>query len=376
MSGVVAEARVCVAGGGVMGLWTAHHLAARGADVLIVERGLPGLEASAANAGTLAVQNKPLACVPLVVLSTRLWRALAEETGVDIEYETRGGLRVAHSVEDVETLERSAQAQRSAGAAVELIYQPDLSREAAYLDPTIRAASYCPDDGMANPLLATRALLAGCAKRNVRIWVNCPVVGIDAQGDDRFVVTTPRGQVRCQTFVAAAGVWTPRLLAMVGLRLPVRCEVQQVMTTDIAPFVFPHIVTHVRGNLTVKQSRASGKVLIGGGWKGDGDPDSGPARVRRDSMLGNLRWATQNVPSIATTRLLRAWAGFEGRTPDKMMVCGSVGSPRGFYVAGCAAGGFTLAPACGLLTAQLVFGETPAFVADPFLVKRFLAVKV
>jgi len=45
-----------VIGGGVLGSATAYHLARRGQDVLLVERGEWNREASGANAGTLHIQ--------------------------------------------------------------------------------------------------------------------------------------------------------------------------------------------------------------------------------------------------------------------------------------------------------------------------------
>jgi sarcosine oxidase subunit beta len=149
-----------------------------------------------------------------------------------------------------------------------------------------------------------------------------------------------------------------------------------VVTTDISSPLFPHIVTHVRGNLTVKQARVTGKILIGGAWRGEGDRTTGIKRVRRDSLIGNLKWATQNVPGIAQARLLRSWVGFEGRTPDKLLLSGPVRSPRGFHLLGCSGGGFTMAPFAGLLAAQYVMGEPPSMPVECFHVQRFLSAPV
>lgn len=113
---VVGEARVCVVGAGVIGVAAALELAERGIDTLVLERGEAGLEASAANAGTLAVQNKPLAALPAALRAVELWAGLSDRLGIDVEYERRGGFRVAHTEEDVARLEAAVRAQRDAGA--------------------------------------------------------------------------------------------------------------------------------------------------------------------------------------------------------------------------------------------------------------------
>jgi glycine/D-amino acid oxidase-like deaminating enzyme len=251
------------------------------------------------------------------------------------------------------------------------VYQPELSRAAPYLAPHIQAASYCADDGMSNPLAAVRGLVRACDRHGQRLWAQCAVRGIDVRGDDEFIVHTTRGAVRCAAVVAAAGAWTLELARMAGVSLPLHAELLQVSITDGGPWMFPHILTHVRGNLTLKQQRHTGNVLIGGGWLGDGDRLQNIKRVRRASLVGNLARAVDTVPAIGSRRLLRAWVGFEGRTPDRQLLCGSVGRPAGFYMIGCATGGYTLWPIASRMTAEDIAEGRPAALADCYHVGRF-----
>lgn len=372
-SRVIGETQTCIVGAGVMGLFAAFELAGRGVDVLVLERALPGQEASAANAGTLALQNKHTAAIPATLEAIALWRTLHETVGLDVEYERRGGFRIAETDADVALLERAVSAQQAQGLATEMVYRPQLSKAAPYLAAHVAAASYCADDGMANPLASVRALLVGCSQRHVRLWTQTPVTGIQAIADGEFLVETTRGTIRAGTVVCTAGAWNIDIARMLGVDLPLTTEVQQAATTDGGPALFPHIVTHIRGNLTVKQSRASGKILIGGAWHGRGDRQTGEKRVRRDTLLGNLAWAAHHVPGIARARLLRAWVGFEGRTPDKLLIAGSPATPRGFFVCGCASGGYTLSPYAGRLTARYVMGEEGDETSEPFHVGRLLS---
>ena len=87
--------------------------------------------------------------------------------------------------------------------------------------------------------------------------------------------------------------------------------------------------------------------------------------------VGNLRWAVENIPAIARTRLQRAWVGFEGRSPDRQLVAGPLDHLPGFFVIGCASGGFTVAPMAGLLAARHVSGTAPDAVAAACAPRRF-----
>ena len=365
-------ADACVIGAGVMGLFTALALRRRGREVVVVDRGWPGCEASAANAGPLAVQNKSLPLVPLVRRAIARWAALSEETGFDIEYERRGGLRLAHSPEDVAALERSVASQRAVGLDVTLLQGRELATFAPYLSPAVRAAGFCPDDGMANPLASTRALLLACRRSGVAVGPQAGVTALRAGATGGFTVVTRAGAIACRDVVAAAGTWLVDLCAMVGVTLRIEPEVLQVAITESGAPLFPHVVSHVRGNLTLKQQRLSGKVMVGGGWKGRGDAATGRKDVDHDNLADNLRWAVAAIPGIAGRRLLRAWAGFEGRTPDKLLVVGPVGAPPGFHVVGCTGGGYTVSPAAGELAAALVDGEPHGADVEPLLVRRLI----
>src|SRR4051812_24915940 len=93
---------VVVVGGGIMGSSVALRLAQQGIAVTVVERGIPGAEASSAAAGMVAPQTEadgPGAMLSLGLQSRALYPALADElrdaTGIDIGYEASGVLAVS-----------------------------------------------------------------------------------------------------------------------------------------------------------------------------------------------------------------------------------------------------------------------------------------
>ena len=373
------EAEVCVIGAGIMGLSAAWELSKRGIRVLCVDRARPGGEASGATAGTLALHNKRLGSIPLALEGVRRWRGLADELGRDVEYERRGGFCVAHSTEDVARLEGAVEVRRALGVGIEMVYPPRLFETAPYLSRDVQAASYCADDGMANPFLAIRAYLTACRRAGVAFELGRNVESLDVHSDGSFTVRAAGLEVRCETVILAAGAWIPHLCRPLGIELPLYTKIQQVMITTPGPRLFPEIVTHVSGRLTLKQQGVTGKVVVGGGWLGEieGGGDGRAAQATEhhllgDSVAGNVALALRTVPALAHTRLLRAWTGAEGRSPDRLPLVGSVGEPSRLHLLGCAAGGFTLAPVCGALAAQRVAGEESPLFSDDIRASRFL----
>ena len=369
MSRAADDPEVIVIGAGVMGLSLAWSLVKRGRRVLCIDRSVPGREASAATAGTLAVQNKPLASIPMTLRSLELWRGMAVELGRSVDYEVRGGLRVAHSDDDLEKLRRSAAAQLTAGAPIELLSRVELRSIAPYLSPDVCAATFCPLDGMADPFLVVRALFRACRAAGVVFQLNRAVSEIMVEPDATVRIKAGADVFAAGAAVIATGAWIPSL---VGGLLPITTKVQQVLITDAGVAVaLPHVVTHVRGNLTLKQQALTRKVLIGGGWTGTGNEQCGKRRLSRESMRGNASAAIATVPSLGSARLLRAWTGFEGRTPDRLPVIGPLSGRPNLHVLGCASGGFTLAPAAGELLARRLCGERDLLSLEPFSPARF-----
>src|SRR5258708_38090613 len=96
-----------------MGCAAALALVERGAEVVVVERAVPGAEASSAAAGILGAQVELHGReddAELFVRAREAWRswsaALREASGIDVGWRASGVLRVARSDEEREAIRR------------------------------------------------------------------------------------------------------------------------------------------------------------------------------------------------------------------------------------------------------------------------------
>ncbi len=348
---------VCIVGAGIYGLVVAHHLSRAGVGVTIVDRGRPGAEASSANAGSIGVQNKPLTMQAHTLRSAEAWATLGDELDHDIGYERIGGMRIATSEADTAILERQRPEQAAIGIPVELLSGDAVRQAAPYLGTSVQAAAYCELDGLSNPLATNHAYLLSARRHGARLERGTGVVAIEALGEG-FAVETSTGTIHAGQIVNAAGAWAASIAAMLGVRLPTTWALNMVSITEPRPDLIPHLVTHVRGNLTVKQHH--GRALIGGAWRGEGDPHTGEKRVNLENLKGNLAWACTAVPGLQAFRLLRSWAGVQAHSPDKTFVMGQHRSVPGAWVFAAGSGGYTLAPYLGRRMAEwMLSGERP-----------------
>jgi glycine/D-amino acid oxidase-like deaminating enzyme len=157
---------------------------------------------------------------------------------------------------------------------------------------------------------------------------------------------------------------------MMGVLLPITWVVNSVSVTEPGPAILPHLITHIQGNLTLKQ--LDGRILIGGAWRGDGDPYSGRKQVNLKNFKGNVAWACQAVPAIRQFRILRSWVGFQGQSPDRLFVMGELPpyNNRLYAMVGGSAG-FSLAPIFGEMMAKWIITGSAPEDSEVFDVRRY-----
>lgn len=375
----VDECDVAIVGAGVIGVATALYVARHGLNVLLLEAGTANGEASGGNAGSLHLQLLPFdfradetlspaaATLPLQSLGIRLWQELEEQLDADFELTIAGGLTLADNEPDLEILRRKAALEKRVGVTTELLSAAETRRLLPGVAPQIVGSAYCAGEGKINPLLATPQLLAAAQHAGVMLRERTVVTSIDATGSG-YRLQTSRGIVKSQTVVNASGGWADRIAGMLGVSLPVRSAPQQMLVTQAVAANLPFLLTVAGRHLSMKQA-ANGNLIIGGGWPAYFDEQRGRSRTRRDSIAGNL-WIAQRVyPFIRQLDLIRSW-GAVGVMIDGAPIVGELPDYPGFYnVVG--ANGYTMAPALGMLIAELITSGEASMDLAPFGLARF-----
>ena len=379
---IARQCDVLVIGGGVVGLSTALYLAREGVDVLVAERGEPGLAASTANAGSLHVQllsydfgdkaealgtaGPAVATLPLGPRSIALWREIARDAGEACGIRTEGGLMLAETPEELAWLRGKVAVERSAGIENHVIGANELRDLAPYLAHRFAGAAFCPAEGQIDPLRGTAALLQLAKRAGARLESGLEVQAIDREGSG-FLVRTAQGPIRAGRVVVAAGPWSGPIAALAGVKLPVGGLVQQVIATEATAPIIPHLVAHAGRHLSLKQG-PHGHLLIGGGWPGAHDPATGATRNLRPNIQGNLWIAGHVVPAVEGLHVLRSWTGMNVHI-DRAPILGEAPGMPGLFAA-VTSNGYTLGPVAGRVTADAVLGRERPDTA--FSMERFV----
>jgi sarcosine oxidase subunit beta len=350
---------IAVIGAGVMGATAALFLARGGMRVALIDRGGICQEASGVNAGTLTLHMTRAALIPHAMRGREMWLDAPNWLGMDVGARSAPGLSVAFTADERDMLEKRAAARREAGAPITLITAAQAAEIEPGVNPSILAAAYCALDGHVTAYLTGRAYRQALTAAGVTLFEGEAAAGI-ARESGAWAVRVGAGRVRATRIVLAGGVWLEEMLSWLGLTVPIRCLINQLVVTERLGPVMRSVLGIANGLLSLKQFE-NGTVLIGGGWQGRGDVVRGGVEAIPDNLIGNVRLARHTIPALGKARIARIWLGLESETADAMPAIGPLPGVPDAFVVGCVHSGYTSGPFMGRLLADIVLGvaESP-----------------
>ena len=369
-------ARVVVVGGGVVGVSTLYHLARKGwRDVLLLERKELTAGVTWHAAGLLPLFNMSYSVGQLHKYSVQLYRALEAETGQDIGLRLVGNIRLATTPERMDEYRQYAGVAATIGVEVEFL-TPEQVLELwplAVRDGLLGAIRH-PQDGYVQPADLTQALARGARARGAEIRRQTTVTAIERTGGE-WLVTTDRGQVRCEHVVAATGAFARRTGAMAGLDVPVLPVQHQYIVTE------PHAEIQARQRQglpemgVLRESDGSwymreeaGGLLLGPYEQGapacypDGpDPESEYELFDADldRLAPHVESAIRRVPAFGELGVKQVFNGAIPYTPDGSPIVGPAWDLPNFWLNEGHSFGITAAGGAGWQLAEWIVDGEP-----------------
>jgi glycine oxidase len=372
----VAAFDVVVVGAGVIGMAVAARAAASGHGVAVVDAREPGREASWAGSGALSLIMPDLAPAPMRPLAARsvaLWGAFAaeieERSGVSVEYQRSGLLRLVGASKPPEVVERTVAWLREHAIEVTPVAVADLDGVAPFGLSGVERAWFQPELHQVRPPRLTRALATTLAATGVAVRAHEPVLELMREGDRVTGVRTTVGTIAAAEVVVAAGAWAGELVhRSLGLHLPIEPVRGQIALLDGLPIVKSPLVLDADGSYLIP--RADGRVLAGSTFERVGFDRSVTAGGVHAVLSGVFAFA----PGLRDARLAASWAGLRPESPDKLPYLGRVPGLEGLvFAAGHFRDGFLLSAVTAEVIGDLLDGKTPSIELGAFAPDRFNA---
>jgi sarcosine oxidase subunit beta len=365
------SAAVVIVGGGVIGVSAAFHLAEAGVEVVLIERGELGSGSTSRAAGGVRTQFSDALNVELARRSLEAFRDFGRRPGWEIDLKPVGYLFVLSRESDVEEFERSVALQNSYGLDTRML----TAREVRELCPLmegedILAGAFSPGDGHATPEGVVQGYAFAARAHGADIRLSCEVLHIKTSGDEITEVVTNHGSIRTSTVICAAGAWSRRCGAMVGVDLPVMPLRRQVLFTDAIDGLPTRLPFTIDFESSFYFHREGPGLLMG-----MSDPDEQPGfsvETTENWIPGLIEVVRRRAPRIADLGIRGGWAGLYEMTPDHNAIIGEArGVSRFLYATGFSGHGFLQGPAVGEILRDLVLGRPTFAEISPLSVERF-----
>ena len=367
-------AEVVVIGGGVMGASTTYHLARKGCpNVILLERHpFFGQEATGKCAGGIRYQFATEINVRLSLLSLPMLDRFHEELGQAIDRRYCGYLFLLTREEDVRAFQANVALQHRLGVMTEWLTGDEVRARLPLLAlEDVLAATWYPQDGLADPNSVVQGYIAGARRLGARCLTGVEVTGITVESGRVRCVQTNRGEIATPAVVNAAGPWAAQIGAMAGLEIPVLPVRRQIFVTTPIPQLppdFPFVIDFARSLYFHREGPA---ILTG--MSNPNEPPGFDQRVDPDWELEHIDAAMARMPLLEEVGISSRWAGLYEVTPDAHPILGRVPEVDGFYnIVGFSGHGFMHGPACGLLLAEEILdGQAHTLDISSLALSRF-----
>jgi glycine/D-amino acid oxidase-like deaminating enzyme len=376
MADLPRTADVVVVGGGVHGASLAYHLARKQAGrVVLVER---KFLASGPTGRSSALVRRFYAMDFLTRtanLSADIFQRWGEVVGAGDPGYREVGLLWLVGAEAAPHLRANVERARALGAKLSLATPDDVKRlcpEMAVDD--VALAAHEPVSGYADATATTNGFAERARQLGATVAQYVEVEALLTAGDKVTGIRTAAGEISAPAVAVCAGLWADRLLAPLGIQVPVTPKRHQMcffrrpagFAGHPAVIDRPH-QTYMRpetGNLTIHGFTTYEDVV---------DPDRYNEGADPDEILKNAELIAGRFPVMEHGLAMGGYSGVYDCTPDHQPVLGAIPEYAGLFADfGWSGHGFKHSPKVGEVMADVVTeGQAKGWDLTPLRWSRF-----
>ncbi|WP_242416787.1 D-amino acid dehydrogenase [Sphingomonas panni] len=415
--------RIVILGAGVIGVTSAWYLAQAGHEVVVIDRQAgPALETSFANAGEISpgyaspwaapgipakamkwlfMEHAPLILRPQFDMAMLRWLIamlgncnardyavnkgrmvrLAEysrdklielraATGITYDERMQGTLQLFREEKQLAGIEKDIAVLKADGVAYEVLdragciaAEPGLAGSNQPLAGGLRL----PGDETGDCFKFTNRLAEMAAAAGVEFRMGTTIRRMVRQGDRIVGVDTDHGTVTGDAYLVAMGSFSPKLVAPLGLKLPVYPVKGYSITVPIVDETRAPVSTLLDESYKVAITRLGDRIRVGGMAEISGFNNELPEarRATLEYSLGSL------FPGAGDTSRASYWSGLRPMTPDSTPVVGATKFGNLFLNTGHGTLGWTMACGSAAVIADLMSGRRAAIETGDLSIARY-----
>ena len=350
-------ADVVVVGGGVMGTSILYNLAAKGVtDTVLLEQATLASGSTSRSQAILRMHYSNEVTTRMAWESLKLFTDFEEITGTPSGY-VKTGYFIAVTESERPALEANVKMQQAAGVDTKIVGPDDVMR----ISPLLAAEegevfAYEPESGYADPYSVTNGFASRARELGAAVRTDSRVTGIDIEGGRVTAVRAGDERIETDTAVVAAGPWSRKLLAGIGVDVPLGMVRHQVVMIRRPDSIGPHpILGDVVNDMSPRPDVGNITMIGVGEDEHDGTPEDFDQGVDMRKVEQTMVRLAKRIPGMEEGLFRGGWSGLFTVTPDWHPVLDTVEGIDGLYCAvGFSGHGFKLSPMIGQVMAELI----------------------
>ena len=371
------KAKVVVIGGGVVGVSTLYHLAKKGwSDVVLCERKELTSGSTWHAAGLMPLFNMSYSVGQIHKYSVKFYQELEKETGQDVGFRQVSNIRLAENQDRMDEYRQYAGVAETIGVKVNFLTPEEVQKvwPLCSTEGLVGAIQH-PEDGYIQPNDLTQALAKGARALGAEIYRQTAVIGLEQLPDDSWIVTTDKGEIKCDIVVSCSGNFVRQTGEMVGLDIPVIPVEHQYIVTEAHPKILerqkeglPEMGV-LRGSDGAWYMREEAGGLILGPYE-NGAPCcyvNGPSKDCEyelfqedlDRLGPHIEHAIHRVPIFGEAGIKKVYNGAICYTPDGSPIIGPAWDRKNLYLNDGHSFGVTAAGGAGWQIAEWIVDGEP-----------------
>ena len=363
---------VVIIGGGVTGCAIAYYLRKAGIDVVLLEQGDIGSQASGAAAGLLAPLGPlsgPGPFADLLLASFAHFPSLVAElegmTGLRVGYGRTGALRTVRNPKRVAHLAKRMKAWEPLGLHMQWLTGDEARQKEPLLADDMCAAIYAPEESQINAPQLVQAFSKAASRLGAEIYPHTMAIGMQRVGENVTTINIfPDQTINCKYLILATGAWSARYESWFSITLPVSPLRGQIILLQQPSQALQHIIFGDTIYLAPK-----GNAIIVGATKENVGFD---AQVTEEGTKWLYNSAITLMPELRQSTIQASWAGLRPKTPDTRPILGKAPGWENVILAiGHNSVGILLSAITGTAIAELVATGNVPEIIHPFALDRF-----
>ena len=371
------KARAVVIGGGVVGVSTLYHLAAKGwDDSILLERKSLTSGSTWHAAGLLPLFNMSYSVGQIHKYSVRFYQELQDETGMDVGFRKVSNIRLASTQDRMDEYLQYKGVADTIGVEVNVL-SPQEIKDCWPLVSTenLIGAIQHPEDGYIQPADLTQAFAKGARDKGAKIEINTNVISIKKSPNDTWIVETDKGHIECEHVISCSGNFARKTGKMVGLDLPVIPVEHQYIVTEQHPLIKERKDKNLPELGVLRDSDASwymreeaGGLILGPYEQGapacyvDGPDENSEYELFQedlDRISDHIESAIFRVPIFGEVGVKKVYNGAIAYTPDGSPIIGPAWDLKNFWINEGHSFGVTAAGGAGWQLAEWIVNGNP-----------------